>query len=96
LANGSPSAQQLFEQIGRVDTHFHRFPFLEVVDMFAATQVIITSAVVGGGLISWLIPRDTLVEKIGTRFRAEAHVMVTVGRWLPVAVVLFLIVTTFT
>jgi neurotransmitter:Na+ symporter, NSS family len=71
-------------------------PFLEVVDMFAATQVIITSGLVGGGLIAWLIPRETLVDKIRTRFRAEAHVMVTVGRLLPLAVALTLVVVALT
>ncbi|MGM0629477.1 MAG: sodium-dependent transporter [Patescibacteria group bacterium] len=66
-------------------------PFLEILDMFAANQIVVTSGIVGGAIISWSISRHDLVEGFGTRWKKLAHTTVIVVRFLPVPVSVLLI-----
>ncbi len=68
-------------------------PFLEVVDLFAATQIVVASGIIGGALISWLVPRERLVEKMGVTHEGAAWWMITAARYLPIPVLILLLVT---
>ncbi len=68
-------------------------PFLEVLDIFAANQIVVTSGIVGGAIISWSISRKDLVDGFGTRWRRLAHWTVTVVRFLPIPVGILLTLT---
>lgn len=72
-------------------TLFNR-PFLEVLDMFAANQVVIVLGLVGGAIIAWTIPRHTVINGFSNRFRPyAAHVINTTKYlWVIVALILFL------
>jgi len=70
-------------------------PFLEVLDMFAANQIVITAGVVGGAVIGWRISRDDLINGFGTRWRKLAWWTVTIVRWLPVPILLLLLLSFF-
>ncbi len=61
-------------------------PFLEVMDMFAGTQVVVASGLVTGALIAWLIPRERLTRKLCAGHGTAANFIVSVGRYLPVIV----------
>ena len=50
-----------FEVLGR--------PFLEVLDLFAANQIVVICGVVGGAIIAWKIPKSEIVEGFGFRWR---------------------------
>ncbi len=66
-------------------------PFLEILDMFAANQIVVTSGIVGGAIISWSISRENLVDGFGTRWKRLANATVTVVRFLPIPVTVLLI-----
>ena len=68
-------------------------PFLDFMDMFAATQVIVTVGIIGGALIAWLVPRHRLVAILRSRYRLQAYFIVTVGRYLALPVVVVLLYT---
>jgi len=68
-------------------------PFLDVMDMFAATQILVTAGLVTGAAIAWFIPRGRLVAKLGVRSRRVGHFIITVGRYLPLAVLAIFIIT---
>ncbi len=70
-------------------------PFLEVVDMFAATQVVVTCGVVGAAIISWLIPRDSLLQSIGENRRRMVGWMIFIGRYLPIPVLIISLIRLF-
>ncbi len=68
-------------------------PFLEVLDLFAANQVVITSGVLGGAIISWSIPKSHLIEGFGTRWKKLSGWVINFVRLLPIPVGVLLIIT---
>ena len=68
-------------------------PFLEIMDMFAATQILVTAGLVTGTMIAWLIPRGRLISHLGVKSRKVGHFIITVGRYLPALVLLVLLYT---
>ena len=66
-------------------------PFLEILDMFAANQIVVTSGIVGGAIISWSISKSDLIDGFGTEWKKVASVTVTVVRYLPIPVSVLLI-----
>ncbi len=64
-------------------------PFLEVVDLFAATQVVVLCGVIGAGIIAWLIPRESLVVSLGIKNRLMINWIIFIGRYLPIPVLVF-------
>ena len=62
-------------------------PFLDFMDMFAATQIIVAVGIIGGALIAWLVPRKQLLASLRCQHRRAAYLFVTVGRYLAVPVV---------
>ncbi len=59
-------------------------PFLEILDLFAANQIVVFSALAGGGIISWTISKKELVDSFGTRWNKFAGVSINVFRFLPI------------
>ncbi|MEX1026909.1 MAG: sodium-dependent transporter, partial [Candidatus Paceibacterota bacterium] len=70
-------------------------PFLEVLDLFAANQIVVVSAIVGGAIITWLLPRATLIENLGTEWKRTAWWIITVVRYLPIAALILALLTWF-
>jgi len=66
---------------------------LDWVDQNVGGQLILVSGIVGAGLLAWLLPGDELQRALGTDSRWWLRRMRTVGRWLPVAVLLWLVLT---
>ncbi len=70
-------------------------PFLEVLDLFAANQIVVGSGLIGGAIISWSISKKELVESIGTRWKKAAGVSITIFRVLPFLAALIMIFSFF-
>ena len=66
-------------------------PFLEILDVFAANQIVVTSGIVGGAVISWSISKSDLVDGFGTEWKRLANATVIVVRFLPIPVSVLLI-----
>lgn len=67
--------------------------FLDWVDQNVGGQVILFSGIVGAGLLCWLVDAERLHVALGTTSRWWVRRVTLVGRWLPVAVLLWLAVT---
>lgn len=67
-----------FEVLGR--------PFLEVMDVITANQVVIISGLVGGAILSWSIPRQLFVNLFADKYRALASHTIIATRYLWVIV----------
>ena len=67
--------------------------FLDWVDQNVGGQVILFSGIVGAGLFCWLLPAERIHVALGTTSRWWVNRVYVVGRWLPVAVLLWLGVT---
>lgn len=66
-------------------------PFLEVIDLFAATQVIVLASTLGGTLICWLVPRERLLSAVSEEWRELMGWTIRAGRYTLIPVlVLFL------
>lgn len=61
-------------------------PFLEVMDILTANQVVIFSGLVGGAILSWSIPRRTFVNLFADKYRALASHTVLATRFLWIVV----------
>ncbi|MFO7942613.1 MAG: sodium-dependent transporter [Bacillota bacterium] len=71
-------------------------PFLEIMDMLAATRVLVGAGLITGTLIAWMCPSERLMSHLGVRSRRTAQFIVIVGRFVPLAVLLALTYTWFT
>ena len=58
-------------------------PFLNFIDQFGGTNIVITSGVVGAGLFCWLIPRERIHYSLAATSRWWETRSVIVGRSLP-------------
>lgn len=68
-------------------------PFLEVLDMFAANQVVIVLGLAGGAIIAWTIPRHTVVNGFSNRFRPYAAQVINTTKYLWIVVVAILLLS---
>jgi NSS family neurotransmitter:Na+ symporter len=68
-------------------------PVLDVVDRIAGGNVIIFSGVVGAALFCWFIPPQKVRTVLGTGSRWWEWRMYLVGRYLPLIVVLWIVLT---
>jgi neurotransmitter:Na+ symporter, NSS family len=66
-------------------------PFLDFVDQFAGTNVVIASGVIGAGLFCWLVPRARIHESLGAETKWWKWRIVVVGRTLPFIAAAFLL-----
>lgn len=62
-------------------------PFLEVMDVLTANQVVIFSGLVGGAILSWGIPRRVFVNMFADKYRALASHVVIATRYLWIIVI---------
>ncbi len=67
-------------------------PFLDALDLLAATQIVVSLGIIGGAIISWKIPKTHLVEGFGSENKRLAHWCVNISRLLPIplAIILFM------
>lgn len=68
-------------------------PFLEVLDLFAANQVVIILGLIGGVIISWNVPSSVIINKFSNRLRQYASHTVTATKYLWILVVAVLILS---
>lgn len=71
-------------------------PFLEVLDMFAANQIVIILGLAGGALISWNVPSQTIINMFSNRFRRYASHTITATKYLWIVVLFILILSLVT
>ncbi len=67
--------------------------FLDWLDQYVGGQLILFSGIAGAALFCWLVPPERLQTALGTTSGWWVRRIYVVGRWLPVAVVLWLGVT---
>lgn len=74
-----------FEVLGR--------PFLEIMDLFAANQVVVLLGIIGGAITSWLVPRQELINKFSNRYRRPASHLISFVRYIWVGVLVILTIS---
>lgn len=65
---------------------------LDWIDQNVGGQLIVLSGITGAGLLAWLLPAERLQAALGTQSRWWLRRMRLVGRWLPVAVLVLLLI----
>lgn len=74
-------------------------PFLDVIDQVTGSGVVVAAGIVGAALIAWLLPRAHLFKAMNSRSRRIGPIMLSpqwmilVGRYLPAATIVLLLVT---
>mgnify|MGYP005849993237 CR=1 FL=1 len=68
-------------------------PFLEILDMFAANQIVIILGLVGGAIIAWNIPLQPIVNSFSNRYRRYASHVVIATKYLWVLVLAILVLS---
>ncbi len=58
-------------------------PFLDFMDQFGGTNVVVASGIIGAGLLCWFLPPARLAEALGARAAWWRWRIVLVGRSLP-------------
>ena len=58
-------------------------PFLDVLDLFAANQIVVGSGLIGGAIISWSISKRELVSSLGSKWKRAAGAAISIFRILP-------------
>lgn len=58
-------------------------PFLDFMDQFGGTNVVVTSGVIGAGLFCWCVPRPKVAYALGAKSRWWEYRIYVVGRALP-------------
>ncbi len=76
-----------FEVLGR--------PFLEVVDMLAANQIIVMCGVIGGAILAWKISKQEIIKGFGYRWRKLGWLVVNIARYLPILILILLFIIWF-
>jgi SNF family Na+-dependent transporter len=66
---------------------------LEVLDLFAANQVVVASGIVGGALISWSFSKKDLIKNLDIRQGKIVELFVFLVRSLPVLATFLLILS---
>ncbi len=68
-------------------------PFLDFMDQFGGTNVVVTSGVVGAGLFCWFVPRSRMAYALGAKSRWWEYRIFIVGRSLPFLALAFVVWT---
>lgn len=79
LALGLPSALSFTP----VQLTVAGMPFLDFMDQFGGTNVVVISGVVGAGLLCWVLPPSRIVYALGAKSRWWSWRIFVVGRSLP-------------
>ena len=66
-------------------------PFLDFMDQFGGTNIVVASGVIGAGLLCWVLPPGRVVYALGARSRWWSWRIFIVGRSLPFLAAAFLI-----
>lgn len=68
-------------------------PFLDFMDQFGGTNVVIFSGITGAALLCWFVPPEKLRKALGTRSAWWEWRIYLVGRFLPFIVIAWVLVT---
>ena len=66
-------------------------PFLDFMDQFGGTNVVVASGVIGAGLFCWFVPRPKIAYSLGAKSRWWELRIFVVGRSLPFLALAFII-----
>lgn len=66
-------------------------PFLDFMDQFGGTNIVVTSGVIGAGLFCWCVPRSRIAYALGAKSRWWEYRIFIVGRSLPFLALGFLV-----
>jgi len=66
-------------------------PFLDFMDQFGGTNVVVASGVLGAGLFCWFIPRPKIAYSLGASSRWWEYRIFIVGRSLPFLALAFIL-----
>lgn len=58
-------------------------PFLDFMDQFGGTNMVIASGIIGAGLVCWFVPRPRIAQALGARSRWWEFKIYIIGRSLP-------------
>lgn len=73
-------------------------PFLDIVDQLTGSGVIVVAGIAGAALITWMLPKDSLIDSINSQDRKIGPVVfssnwiIQIGRYLPPAAVLLVLI----
>jgi neurotransmitter:Na+ symporter, NSS family len=79
LVLGTPSALSFTP----VELSVMGMPFLDVMDQFGGTNVVVASGIIGAGLLCWLLPTARIADGLGASAPWWRYRIVVVGRSLP-------------
>lgn len=68
-------------------------PFLQFMDMVTANQIVVLSGLIGGAIISWSIPKHSVVRLFPHQYRHFAWHVVTSTRYLWIGVLVVLLIS---
>ena len=66
-------------------------PFLDFMDQFGGTNVVIASGIIGAGLFAWLVPRKKIHSSLSATSRWWELRILIIGRSLPFLAVIWLV-----
>ncbi|MCC5989290.1 MAG: sodium-dependent transporter [Pararhodobacter sp.] len=87
LALGLPSALSF----SPVQLTIAGMPFLDFMDQFGGTNIVVASGVIGAGLLCWVLPPHKVVYALGAKSRWWSWRIFIVGRSLPFLAAAFLV-----
>lgn len=68
-------------------------PFLEVIDLFTANQLVIGLGLLGGAIVGWFVNRKNLVNSFGNKYRGTASRVINVAKYAWAVVLLILMLS---
>jgi len=66
-------------------------PFLDFMDQFGGTNMVVTSGIIGTGLVCWFVPRPRIAQALGARSRWWDFKIYVIGRSLPFLAAAFIL-----
>jgi len=66
-------------------------PFLDFMDQFGGTNVVVASGVIGAGLFCWFVPRPKIAYALGAKSKWWEYRIFIVGRSLPFLALAFIV-----
>ena len=76
-------------------------PFLDIIDQIMGSGVVLIAGIIGAALIAWILPKQRLVDSINAPARSvgpftiSSGWIISIGRFLPLAVLGLLLITLF-
>ena len=66
-------------------------PFLDFMDQFGGTNMVVASGIMGAGLVCWFVPRPRIAQALGAKSRWWEFKIYVIGRSLPLLAAFFIL-----